>query len=141
MNGCAALHSLRLAATSGRSCSAARSAFFKRQPEPPGRVPYRAAADLDAVLSLQPSLGLRQRDAGPRADVRRQRKLLHRRELARWTAAVRVYPAISRLPATDQRLVDVGDAHFERRRYLTDGHPIIHRRKHSIAQILRVTLP
>jgi len=47
MNGWAALHSLRLAATSGRSCSAARSAFFKRQAQTLGRVPHRAGAELD----------------------------------------------------------------------------------------------
>lgn len=36
---------------------------------------------------------------------------------------LRDYPAISRLPAKDQRLVDVGDTHLKRRRHLTNGHP------------------
>ena len=56
INGWAALHSLRRAATSGRSCSTARSALLKRQADPLGRVPHCARAEVNAVLSLQPGL-------------------------------------------------------------------------------------
>lgn len=85
------------------------------------------------MLGHEPGLGLGQRDARPRADVRRQRQLLLVRELARRTAAVRVDSDLAGQPAPDQRLVDIGDADLEGRRYLPNGHSAVYRRKHPIS--------
>lgn len=116
--------------------------FFKRQAEPPNRVPHRAGAEHDPVFGQQPHLRLRQCYPRLRADVRRQRKFLCRRALARGGAAVvRADPGIAGLPPPDQRLVDVGDADLEDHWRLATRHPAFHRRQHPIAQILRVTLP
>ncbi|MBB4861016.1 transposase InsO family protein [Novosphingobium chloroacetimidivorans] len=134
------LHSLRLAATSGRSCSAARRACFERQSEPPGRIPDRAGAQFDTVLGQQPCLRLCQRDPRARADVRFERQFLRARQLARRMPPVRVDPRIASQPASDHNLVDVRDAHLKGRRRLPYRHATIRSPQHLIAQVLRVAL-
>lgn len=50
----AARQARRARATSGRSCSAARSDFFERQPDPRQRLPDRPQAHAHAALLGQP---------------------------------------------------------------------------------------
>lgn len=64
------------------------------------------------MFGQQPGLGL-QRDPELRADVRRQRQFLCRREFARSTTAVRVDPGITGQPPSNPRLVDLSEADLE----------------------------
>src|SRR6516162_6736568 len=57
-------HSSRALATSGRSCSAARSDFFERELEKLKPVPQAADANLDPSLSRKPLLQLLKRRIG-----------------------------------------------------------------------------
>lgn len=127
--GWAARQTRRRAATSGRSCSLALSDFFERQAEPVDGRPHRAAAQPDTVLDLQPPLHRRQRHVRMHPDMRSQRRLLLRRQLARAMAARRIGARLAGGPAPDQRLVDVGDADPEQRCGRAHRHPSVNRRQ------------
>lgn len=83
---------------------------------------------------------LSQRDPVARAHVGRKRLFLLWRQLARVVTSVGTNSSIPRQLPTDQRLVDEGDAHPERRRGLPCSYTAIDRAQHSIPQVLRVAL-
>lgn len=140
MNGCAARHSRRLVATSGRSRSLALRLFFEREAQPVDRVPERGAAHHDTMRRGQPVPQAGQRDVRLLRDARCQRRLLRRRQLARPVAPVRARRTVARHPTPDQCLVDVGHAHIERACHPPNRRATVHRRQHPVPEILRLSL-
>jgi hypothetical protein len=98
MKRCQPRQRRRLAATSGRSCSAALSDFFTPQPEAAQRVVQGREAGDDADTMLQLPLELDQRDARLRLDQPAQGALVR---LKQWAA----------MPAVARRCGAAGRAH------------------------------
>lgn len=93
------------------------------------------------MFRQQSALRLRQGDARPGSDVCAKRQLLRERKLARRAASVRLDPGIAGQPPPDQRLVDLGDTHFEGHGRLPHGHAAIDRANHTIRKKESPTIP
>src|ERR1700681_2656795 len=135
---CRRCNALRAAATSGRSCSAARRLFFKGQLQMMQKPGDRRLSDRDLPLR-QSVLKFGQRDVRlPRYQlphqilVRRQREILVAAELGRTDAA--------RFPVKLEETDDRTDADPALLRSFRDGSPALDRPDHPPTQILRIWL-
>src|ERR1700675_3838056 len=135
---CRRCNVLRAAATSGRSCSAARRLFFKGQLQMMQKPGDRRFADRDLLL-CQSGLEFRQRDVRllrhqlpDQSLVRRQREILVAAELGRADA--------TRLSVKPEEAADRADAHFALLRSFRNGGATLDRHHHSSTQILRKRL-
>jgi len=140
MKGWAARQVRRRNATSGRSCSLARSVFFIRQSQPINRGPDRAIAEMDAVLAGKPRLRRRQRDVVMRFHIGGESSLLFRRQLSRPMAAARTRHHRSCLPTPDQCFVDVGNADPKQQSRSSSRHAAVNGGKHPRPKIRRIAL-
>ena len=140
MNGCAARQIWRLAATSGRSCSLARSVFFIGQSQPIDRAPDGTVAEPDTVLLGQPRLRRRQRDVVMRLHIGGQSGFLFWRQLARPMTSLGTCRDVAGPPSPDKRLVNVRDADLKDRSRRASRHATVNGGKHSTAEIRRIAL-
>src|ERR1700675_4942188 len=135
---CRRCNALRAAATSGRSCSAARRLFFKGQLQMMQKPGDRRLSNRDLLL-CQSVLEFGQRDVRllryqlpHQILVRRQREILVAAEFGRLDAA--------RLPVKLEEADDRTDANPALLRSFRDGGPTLDRPDHSPTQILRIRL-
>src|SRR6266436_2470018 len=135
---CRRCNALRAAATSGRSCSAARKLFFKGQLQMMQKPRDRRLSDRDLFL-LQSVLEFGQRDVRllryqlpHQILVRRQREIFVAAEFGRVDAA--------RLPVKLEEADDRTDADPALLRSFRDGGPALDRPDHSPTQIRRIWL-
>src|ERR1700681_4575927 len=135
---CRRCNAVRAAATSGRSCSAARRLFFKGQLQMMQKPGDRRLADCDLLL-CQSGLELRQRDVRllrhqlpDQIFMRRQREILVTAKLGRADD--------TRLSVKPEEAADRADAHFALLRSFRNGGAPLDRHDHSSTQILRKRL-
>jgi hypothetical protein len=88
------------------------------------------------MLGRQPGLQGRQRDVRMSLDMRPQRRLLRRCQLARAVAASRARRHLAGPASPDQRLVNVRHADLENRRRRASGHPSVNRRQNARPKII-----
>lgn len=140
-SGCCLAHSARAAATSGRVCSAACSAFFERQPQTGQRRPRACKADRDAVFPNHPGAQLGDRRVRLLFDSRPDRRVLLLGELARRMRTLRSSRSLPRAMKPLPSLDHIGRAHLKLIRYIADGKAIRNPSQHTVAQILRIRPP
>src|SRR6266567_5838075 len=135
---CRLCNALRAAATSGRSCSAARKLFFKGQLQMMQKPGDRRLSDRDLFLR-QSIFEFGQRDVRllsyqlpHQILMRRQREIFVAAEFGRLDAA--------RLPVKLEEADDRTDADAALLRSFRDGGPALNRPDHSPTQILRIRL-
>jgi hypothetical protein len=141
--GCCPRQIARASATSGRSCSAARSCFFVCQVQAVQRTPDRAMAGGNAVVDQQPSPQLGNCRIGMGCHTGSERVFM-RCQPRHHAASLLTRRGLPGLAAASQDFVDVRHADLEQRSRLLDPHPAVHRSNHPLPQILRVgptTLP
>src|SRR5204863_1957480 len=135
---CRRCNALRAAATSGRSCSAARKLFFKGQLQMMQKPRDRRLSNRDLFLR-QSIFEFGQRDVRllryqlpHQILMRRQREIFVAAEFGRLDAA--------RLPVKLEEADDRTDADAALLRSFRDGGPALNRPDHSPTQILRIRL-
>src|SRR5438105_1432158 len=135
---CCRCNALRAAATSGRSCSAARRLFFKGQLQMMQKPRDRRLTDHDLLLR-QPSLELRQRDVWllchqlpDKVLVRRQREILVAAKLCRADAP--------RFAVKPEEATHRADTHPALLRGFRDGSATLDHLHHPYTQIFRKRL-
>src|SRR6267143_5186627 len=135
---CRRCSALRAAATSGRSCSAARKLFFKGQLQMMQKPGDRRLSDRDLFLLQsifefgQCDVRLQRYQLPHQILVRRQREIFVAAEFGRLDAA--------RLPVKLEEADDRADADTALLRSFRDGGPALNRPNHSPTQILRIRL-
>src|SRR5450755_1136146 len=135
---CRRCNALRAAATSGRSCSAARKLFFKGQFQMMQKPGDRRLSDRDLFLPEsifefgQRDVRLLRYQLPHQILVRRQREIFVAAEFGRLDAA--------RLPVELKEADDRADADAALLRSFRDGGPALDRPNHSPTQILRIRL-
>src|SRR5271167_3260683 len=135
---CSRCNALRAAATSGRSCSAARRLFFKGQLQMMQKPGDRRLANRDLFLPQsvlefgQRNIRLLRYHLPHQIFVRRQREILVAAEFRRLDAA--------RFPVKLEEAADRADADAALLRSFRDGGPALDRPDHSSTQILRIRL-
>src|SRR6202011_2221068 len=109
--------------------------FFEREFETPQPVPKASDADLDLALSRKPRLkflkGRIRNDGHARAKC-----LVVRGELCFASGPPRPRLRLTGRPPTAKHLVDVGDADAEKSCRGIRSDPTVHRRDHTLTQIL-----
>gem|GEM_PF-5834675 len=138
-SGWLARHSARASATSGRSCSAARSDFFEREIEKLKPVPQASDADRDLAFGEEPRLKFGERDVGLSRNAC-AKGIIVRRELRPGTATGRACGHFAGHASPDQSLVNIGDADPKQGSSHISASPTINGRHHTLTQVLRIWL-
>ena len=138
--GCLSRHSTRRLATSGRSCSAARSDFFymSGRARPASSTAARCWPKPDASGAARPAIrpawhGLCRKLGADR--------VIQISQLRRQMPALRQRCGLPGAPPPAQHLRDVGDTDPQQDRDPPDRLALIRRGKHPLAQILRIRFP
>jgi hypothetical protein len=135
--GCAACQALRAAATSRRSCSAARCDFFVCQAKPVERVPQAADAHRDAPRLGQPGAQFLERRVGALAHPLSQRRRM-RGKLRRPYATPRPRLGLAVIAPSRQRRVNVRYTDPQQHRSLGHRPAVIDHPQHPVPQLRTV---